>query len=95
VTIKLRYWALVGSRSPYDAPELNTGVKLIGDCYGHFFHQDGTNIVTSTVLRHVRGNVFATRNNEYELLEVDPEYEKLFPNALERMKAACAKSQST
>lgn len=64
---------------PYQAPELRQQC-LIGTA-----ELDGEvkPVLTSAILGKRDGKV-VTRNTVYELLDIDPEYEKLYPNAKQR-----------
>ena len=82
--MKLEHWSLVAD-DPYKAPELQRP-SLRGEVYGNPNFDDGTIVITSTVMSvDVTTQSATTRSGSvYELGEVDPEWEKLFPNAKER-----------
>lgn len=76
---KLEKWSVVGiDRSPYDAPE-NHWHCLQG------INEAGNQVVTSTVIGCRNGYVLTRSGSVYELGEVDPDYEKLYSNAKERL----------
>lgn len=60
---------------------------LQGNVYGHpnAKHHDGKFIVTSKILGKRNGLVVTWGKNEYELLEMDSDYEKKFPGAREKL----------
>ncbi len=61
--------------------------KLAGKVMGHSRISHGEDVVTSTPMGK-RGELVVTRNTLYTLGTVDPEYEKAYPNAKERLLAA-------
>jgi len=83
--IRIECWSVVSSyTNPYEAPELRKN-SLRGQVYGHPMFPDGHMVVTS-IIDMVEDNTIVTYSgNRYKLGEVDPEYEKLFPNARERI----------
>ena len=82
---RLENWAIVGS-NPYYPPECQS-LCLKGDVYGHELHFDGKCIRTSTI-EGIEGELVKTYSGSlYELGEVNPEYEALYPNAKERLFA--------
>lgn len=84
---KLDNWSIVHTAlSPYHAPEKYAGyARLQGLISGHPNFQDGLGVTTSRVVA-VDGDVLITKSGtRYELGEVDPNYEKEFPNARERL----------
>ncbi len=91
--MRLENWGLCcgqALRNPYMAPELQK-IYLCGTVYGHPNHQDGKFITTSRVIavrkKGHRETMVDTRSGSvYVLGTVDPEYEKLFPNALQRVQ---------
>ena len=64
-------------RNPYLAPELRPQC-LQGICKGQ-------GILTSPIVSASRDETIWTMNTEYELGEVDPEYEAEYPNARGRL----------
>ena len=73
--------------TPYTAPEMVV-TQLQGNVYGHpnpKRHPDGKIIVTSAIKGKRNGCVVTHSGSEYELVDVDPQYEKEFPNAYERL----------
>lgn len=80
---KLDDWAVV--TDPYLAPEIQRP-KLCGKVYNHNFRKDGEEITTSAIVK-VEGRLVHTRNSVYELLDIDPEWDKIFPDAEARFFA--------
>lgn len=84
---KLENWSFtIKERDPYTPPKASTPV-LQGNVYGHPNpkNHDGKFIVTSRLMGKRNGHVVTQSGSEYELGEVDPNYEKAFPNAKERL----------
>ena len=80
----LKNWSLV-FRDPYCAPELQKPA-LHGKVYGHRRFLDGSSITTSTVVGITEdGKIKTYSGSEYELGDVDPRYESMFPNAKDRL----------
>lgn len=79
----LENWSLVGRVEPYTPPEL-WKYSLRGEVYNHPLFEDGEVVYTSSVQRVSDGKVI-TRNTEYTLGDVDPAYERLYPNAKQRV----------
>lgn len=84
--MKLENWSLVivGDVDPYTPPEL-VKLRAYGKVYGHPNFKDGDYITTSSIVRVDNGHLVTHFGSEYELGEVDPNYEKRFPNARERV----------
>jgi hypothetical protein len=85
--IVLKNWSLVGDNNPYTAPELQR-VHLHGFVYGHPRHLDGKQVTTSSLISFSRGIAVTRSGSKYRIIanNVDPEYEKRFPNAYHRLK---------
>jgi hypothetical protein len=86
-SMKLENWSFtVRGCDPYTPPEAGEPV-LQGNVYGHSNpkHHDGKFIVTSRLKGKRNGLVVTQSGSEYELGTVDPNYEKAFPNAKERL----------
>jgi hypothetical protein len=83
--MRLENWSVVFSETdPYLAPELQK-IALHGNVYGHPRFDDGSSVTTSTI-KELRGELIITNSgSEYELGEVDPEYEKRYPEARQRI----------
>jgi hypothetical protein len=88
--ITLKNWALVSGDNPYRAPE--TDLHLSGAVYGHPRHENGKNVVTSHIVEAVRdgdicGIIKTSSGSEYAIYasDVNPEYEKLYPDAFNRL----------
>jgi hypothetical protein len=84
---QLKNWSFGVSGDAYTPPEMMEP-RLSGKVYNHpnpTRHYDGKEIVTSRIVGKRKGLVVTQSGSEYELLDVDPEYEKLYPNAKERL----------
>jgi hypothetical protein len=83
---QLKNWSFGALEDYYTAPELLVP-RLQGNVYNHTNkrHYDEKFIVTSKLMGKRNGLVVTHSGSEYELLEVDPEYEKQFPNAKKRL----------
>jgi hypothetical protein len=90
MSIILKNWSL-GFRSgpnPYDPPESGGNPVLHGLVFGHPKHANGNFVGTSPLVSYDPAtDEFITRHNRYKLEEVDPEYEKRFPDAKARLIA--------
>jgi hypothetical protein len=76
---RLENWS-VCQRNPY-----STECSLVGTVYNHKNKPDGKEIVTSYVIAIENGAIVTSSGSKYELGTVDPNYEKEFPNAKERI----------
>lgn len=87
MSIKLSAWSIISTPpkdNPYTPPEL-WSLRLHGFVYGHLRFKDGSEITTSRIMGK-RGNTVVTYSgSEYELGDVDPAYEKLYPDAYNRL----------
>jgi hypothetical protein len=86
---RIEKWGVVPlGTDPYTPPECRAH-GLTGTVYGHPVFDDGDPITTSAFhsLRQEGDNVIVTTRSgsEYLLGQVDPEYERLFPNARARV----------
>ncbi len=82
---RLENWSVVAS-NPYAPPELQRS-KLSGKVFNHSnsIFKDGDKIITSGINgKNEKGQVIMVSGNVYDLGEIDPEYEKLFPDARDR-----------
>lgn len=77
-TKHLKHWSIWGP------PDFSTPI-LHGNVYGHEEIQDGQTIISSIVIGVKNGKVITKSGSEYELDDVDPNYENIFPNAKERV----------
>ena len=89
---RIECWSFgLRASDPWKAPELlahEHGLGLHGKVFGHPIKPDGKEVTTSRLIGR-RGSVFLTKSgNEYILGEVDPAYEKEYPDALNRMMSA-------
>jgi len=87
--IRLENWSVCMYKdSIYDSPE--TQVKYLqGDVYGHPRFPDGKNISSSTlILLDIENNCAKTRNTEYTLGKIDPEYQKFLDEQKENSSAS-------
>ncbi len=83
--MRLENWAKIANpESPFQAPEMWIP-QLTGDVYGHPRFEDGTGVTTSRIMGKRDGKVITYSGLEYELGEVDAEYEKLYPDAFNRL----------
>lgn len=86
---RLENWSLVDE--PYSAPEENR-IRLAGTVYDREGFQDGEKVITSRPKQVTEDDKVVTFTGSiYELGEVDPEYEKLYPNARERLLSSLKK----
>lgn len=75
---KLNNWSVVINNSPeFDS--------LHGNVSGHPKIPDGSLVTTSPIARSSDDGCIITKNTTYELGEIDSEYEKLYPDARERL----------
>ena len=82
--ITLNNWAVIQFESEYTPPEM-IALHFKGNVFGHPKFKDGSPIITTEIVSY-KNNIFTTYSgSQYKLGEVDPEYEKIFPNALERI----------
>lgn len=77
-TYSLDNWSLV------DYPETNR-LRLYGEIYNNEYFDEGEKIITNYVVGKCRGMVQTEDGVLYDLMDVDPEYEKKFPDAYERL----------
>ena len=85
VTVKIKNWSvIIKTTNPYQTPEL--GIQcLMGQVYGHPRFEDGTEVTTSSIAG-VEGDLIVTKSGmKYKLDMVNPEYERLYPNAKDRL----------
>jgi hypothetical protein len=88
MVMKLEHWRVV-SRFDLTLPSPDKKpIHLQGIVAGHGIIPDGRQVTTSRVLSR-RGDKVVTRSgSEYELGRPDRQYERLYPNALERLLGA-------
>lgn len=84
--MKIERWSMVSRARSHHAPEIGL-FSLCGRVYGHPSFDEGHSIITSAIVKRKGDSIVTESNSVYELGEVDPEYEKLFPNAKERLLA--------
>lgn len=85
--MKLENWSFTAKGNDgFKAPEQLIPC-LQGNVFGHSNpkNHDGKFIATSRLMGKRNGRVVTQTGSEYELGEVDPNYEKAFPNARERL----------
>ena len=94
--IRMENWSVVSCDSPYTAPELLVA-RLHGKVFGHPRFPNGAEVTTSRVagcsevedhLEIVTGS-----GSHYVLGEVDPNYEKSYPDARERLWRSLLKGE--
>lgn len=91
MVIKLENWSVIQMLgSGYDAPEI---VKLHfrGLSYGHPRFEDGSPIVTTSIVGFSNGVFKTSSGSEYVLGNVDENYEAVYPNARQRVLDAASK----
>jgi len=85
MSVKIENWSTcTRKRTPYESPEIH-GMGLHGNIYGHPLHDDGKIVTTSRIVGKRSGLVVTKSGSEYELGKIDAEYDKQFPNALNRL----------
>jgi len=80
---KLENWSIV-FKDPYQAPECRKSY-LQGNIYGREDIEDGKFVTTSSIIKTEDNLVYTKSGSLYELGEPNVEYEKLYPNAKERL----------
>lgn len=83
--MKLRRWCAVSRTSPSLLPPEQERLCLHGLVSGHPRCADGREVTTSLIVSRNGNKVVTKSGSEYELGEVDPLYEAMFPNALDRL----------
>lgn len=84
---RLERWSVFDDADPYRAPE-DQAKRLQGYVYGNPRFEEGEHVYTTAIVG-IAGGLMVTRSgSRYELGEVDPAYEKLYPNAKERLLAS-------
>ena len=86
----IKKWS-IGTKPSYIAPELARSClqgEIYNDCRGKF--ADGHPVITSgieNVIDEGSHKIVVTKNSRYWIFpeDVDPEYEKKFPSAFERL----------
>ena len=68
-------------------PPEQEGSCLYGLIVGHPLHRDGKEVLTSSIAARRADCVVTRSGSEYELGEIDPHYERLYPNARQRLLA--------
>lgn len=92
--MKIENWSVcTPNPDPYKPPEMQQ-ISLQGRVYGHPRPslKDGDHIVTSTITGVTCDGHIKTLNSEYELGEIDPAYEKEFPDAKAKLITSLQKS---
>ena len=69
-----------------EAPE-REGSCLYGLVVGHPRHRDGKEVLTSLVVARHAGHILTKSGSEYDLADPDPDYERLYPEARQRLLA--------
>lgn len=84
--MKIENWSVVNvTLSPYSAPETGQP-SLQGMVFGHPRFVDVTHITTSMIVGKNQENEILTKSGSaYVLGEIDPNYEKQFPDAKNRL----------
>lgn len=92
--ITVENWSLCPSKvDPYLPPEF-VGTELQGLVFGHPSFQDGNQIRTSPIVgcNSEEGELITRSGTRYKLGQINPNYEKDFPNAREKLFASYRKS---
>ncbi len=78
----IKNWSVVvTSPSPYQAPETQIP-SLQGEVFGHPRFDDGAKITTSSICGiNDQDGILTFSGSCYVLGQIDPEYDKQFPNA--------------
>ncbi len=86
--MKLQNWS-VRSRpwGQFESPE-QEGSCLYGLIVGHSLHRDGREVLTSRLAGRRANCVVTSSGSEYELGEIDPAYERTYPEARQRLLAS-------
>ena len=83
--MRLENWSVVFSdNDPYLHPELQT-LSLCGNVFNHPRFKDGKRVTTSSIKGFDGELIMTSSGSKYELGEIDPEYEKLYPDAKNRL----------
>ena len=83
--LRLENWAIVVRPEPYQAPETMKRY-LTGEIYNHNKFQNGERVTTSSIKSmNDDGSINTSSGSKYYLGVVSKEYEKLYPNAFERL----------
>ncbi len=88
--MKLENWSIVCRYDPYRAPELQSSI-LRGNVFGDPRFEDGARIDISAIDCIDRDEIVTCSGRRFQLGTVDPEYEKAFPNAKQRLLDSLAK----
>ena len=82
--IKINNWSIIQDDDPFTAPEFRKR-RLQGIVTGHPNIDDGEHATTSSIVSNAGKKITTSSGSVYELGAVDPDYEKAFPNASERV----------
>jgi hypothetical protein len=83
----LRNWSLRSRPSgQLESPE-QEGSCLYGLIIGHPLHRDGKEVLTSPVAARCANHIVTKSGSEYDLADPDPAYERLYPQARQRLFA--------
>ena len=89
--IRINNWSIVGDT--YSAPELQR-LCLKGEVYGHPRIEDGEMVKTSSIKGLDGEHIISYSGTKYQLGSVDPDYEKLYPGAKERLLKVLRKKEA-
>ena len=97
--VRLENWCVTPlDQSPYTPPECRAH-GLAGNVFGHPSFEDGASVTsTEAVAARMEGDnvIVVTRSGrEYLLGQVDPEYERQFPNARDRVIKSLGATRAT
>ncbi len=91
---KLENWSMVNrNENSYQAPEQGIPA-LSGEVYNHPRFEDGLIVTTSSIINKKGENVLTYSGSEYELGKVSEEYEKIYPDAKERLLNSLKEKES-
>jgi hypothetical protein len=83
--MKLEKWCVLLRTSPALQPPERERFCLHGSVFGHPRCADGKEVTTSLVISRNGDKVVTKSGSEYELGDVDPFYEFLYPHARDRL----------
>ncbi len=82
---RLENWSVILNQfGPYEAPEQHSA-QLRGNVFNHPRFEDGEVVITSLIVKEKNGMIVTHSGSHYTLGEVDAEYERLYPDAKNRL----------
>lgn len=92
--MRIEYWSMVYyPEDPYMPIELKSR-RLRGHVYGNQNYKDGTIVLTEEIARVDKDVIITINNQQYSLGRPDPNYEKQYPHAKERLLRLFAQHQT-